>query len=93
MNDLRYAFRGLRRLPAVAALAVVTLGLGLGATTAIFSVANAVMLRSLAVNKPEELVVLRYVSKKGNIFDTFEYGEYTAGEAGALREPAKFGVP
>ncbi len=78
MNDLRSAFRGLRRSPAVAALAVTTLGLGIGATTAIFSVANAVMLRSLAVHRPDELVVLRYVSKKGNIFDSFDYGDYTA---------------
>jgi len=78
MNDFRYAFRTLGRSPGLAAVAVTSLALGIGANTAIFSVANAVILRSLPVQKPNELVVLRYVSKKGNIFDSFSYKEYIA---------------
>src|SRR5579872_1468049 len=78
MNDLRYAWRGLWRTPTVTAVAVLSLALGIGASTAIFSVTNAVILRSLPVRNPDELVMLRYVSKKGNIFDSFSYGDYLA---------------
>jgi predicted permease len=78
MNDFRYALRTLRRSPGVAAAAIASLALGIGANTAIFSVTNAVILRSMPVEKPEELVLARYASKKGNIFDSFGHGEYLA---------------
>jgi len=78
MNDLRYAVRGLRRSPGAAAVAVLSLAVGIGASTAIFSVSNAVILRSLPVRDPDTLVLLRYVSAKGNIFDSFSYSEYLA---------------
>ncbi len=57
-GDLRYAWRMLRRDRALTALAVVTLTLGVGANTAIFSVINSVMLRPLPVRAPEQLVEL-----------------------------------
>src|SRR5580704_9804517 len=76
MNDLRYAWRGLRRSPALASAAIISLGLGIGASMAIFSVSNAVILRTLPVHQPSDVVLLRYVSQKGNIFDTFGYDEY-----------------
>jgi len=76
MNDFRYAFRTLRRSSGVAAVAITSLALGIGATTAIFSFTNAVILRSLPVQKPSELVLLRYATKKGNIFDEMGYQEY-----------------
>jgi predicted permease len=84
--DLRYALRGLRRSPAVAAVAVLSLAVGIGASTAIFSVSNAVILRSLPVCDPDTLVLLRYVSAKGNVFDSFSYSDYLAfrDTAGAL---------
>jgi predicted permease len=58
INDLRYAFRSLRSAPAFALVAILSLALGIGANTAIFSILNAVMLKSLPVAHPEELVAI-----------------------------------
>ena len=55
-SDLRYALRTLGRAPAFAAVAILSLALGIGANTAIFTIINAVMLRSLPVAEPQRLV-------------------------------------
>src|SRR6266851_8179251 len=55
-NDLGYAFRLLRRSPGFTTMAVVSLALGIGANTAIFTLIDAVMLRWLPVRSPNELV-------------------------------------
>ena len=57
-RDLRYAWRGLGRSPGFAAAAVVSLALGIGANTAVFSLFHALMLRLLPVARPAELVDL-----------------------------------
>jgi predicted permease len=63
-HDLRDAFRAMRRAPVITAAAILSLALGIGANTAIFGLINAVMLRSLPVRSPQELVQLGWTSKK-----------------------------
>ena len=58
-QDVRYAARSLRRSPTLAAVVVLSLALGIGANTAIFSLIDAVMLRVLPIDKPEDLTLLR----------------------------------
>ncbi|HUR20709.1 MAG TPA: ABC transporter permease [Vicinamibacterales bacterium] len=57
-DDLRHAVRSLRRQPSLAALVVVTLAIGMGATTAVFSVANTLLLQDLPYPEPHRLVSL-----------------------------------
>src|SRR3989440_1953467 len=58
LSDLRFAFRQLLKNPGFTAVAVLTLGLGIGATTAIFSLINAALLRALPFPDSDQLVVI-----------------------------------
>ncbi|HKB64555.1 MAG TPA: ABC transporter permease [Pyrinomonadaceae bacterium] len=64
-KDIRYGFRGLIKRPAFTVIALVILALGIGANTAIFTLINAVVLKSLPVDKPAELVLFNDTSDEG----------------------------
>ena len=75
--DVRHAVRGLRRAPTFSVIVIVTLALAVGATAAVGSLLNALVLRRLAVPSPEQLVALSALEPRANVqgyfyADTFE---------------------
>src|SRR5690349_305244 len=64
-RDLRYGVRGLARDPAFAVVAIVSVALGIGVNAAIFSLVDAVLLRTLSVQRPSELVFIEAVGNSG----------------------------
>jgi len=75
--DVRHSFRSLRRAPTFSLIVVVTLALAVGATTAVGSLLNALVLRTLAVPSPEQLVALSALEPRANVpgyfyADTFQ---------------------
>ncbi len=69
-KDLRFAVRGLLKRPAFTAIADITLGLGIGASTAIFSVVNSVMLRRLPYPNADRIVAIRELNPEGKRIQT-----------------------
>ena len=86
MSDLRYALRGIRKSPGLAAAAILSLGLGIGANTSIFSVTSALLLHPLPYANPDRLVLLWNRSPGLNIaedwFSTAQYFDIKTSHSG-----------
>src|SRR3989442_3082607 len=75
LRDLRYSLRALAKSRGFAAVAVLTLGLGIGANTAVYSLTDQILLRTLPVRRPSELVVLRMPGpKRGRVESDIDDG-------------------
>ncbi len=70
-RDIRYSIRALGRSPAFTAVAILVLALGIGATTAIFSVVNSVLIRPLPYKDPSRLVAISTLSQRAGVSRTF----------------------
>jgi predicted permease len=92
LNDLRYAVRGLLRYPAFTVVAVITLALGIGANTAVFTLVDGVLIRPLPFQDPDRLISIQHLGRDGQdelpISDGLYllYGE----QASSLEEIAMF---
>jgi predicted permease len=91
VQDARYGLRLLRRTPGFTVAAVLTLALGIGANTAIFSLVNTVLLRLLPVERPQELVFIQSAGTEGRgATPPYPYFERVRNETSAFSGMAAF---
>ena len=86
LNDFRYGIRMLARAPGFTLVAILTLALGIGANTAIFSIVNSILLRPQPVSNPEQLVQLFAVAELDDDLARDSGGESTSAQNGRPRE-------
>jgi len=67
LNDLRYALRALRQNPGFALTAIISIALGIGATTTVFSLGDGLVLRPLAVPNPSQVMKLTFANVKRDL--------------------------
>jgi len=92
LKDLRYGIRGLLKRPAFTAVAVLTLGLGIGVNTAIFSVINAVLLKPLPYKDPSRLISFRANQSGPDLVDIEAQSKTFASFGGMVLQPLAYTV-
>ena len=88
LADIRHAVRGFIKRPGLAIISVIALGLGIGLTTAMFSIVNGVVLRGLPVEDPQELVAINRVNPSegpNRLAGRYHAGHRRGGKASGLR--------
>jgi predicted permease len=96
IQDVRYGLRNLRKNPGFTAVAVLTLALGIGANTSIFTMINAVMMTRLSVGHPEELVLFHWISHSKGPYvwnSSSSYGGCDTIDAGSGNSNCSFSFP
>ncbi len=93
LQDLKYGFRSLRRTPLTLIVTVLSLGLGIGAATSVFSVVNAFLFRPSGYAEPESLVALYTSRDDGKLYGKTSFADYSdlLEAVAALEDAAAFG--
>jgi putative ABC transport system permease protein len=90
IKDIRYGFRSLLKRPAFTTVAVLTIGLGIGVNTAIFSVINAVLLRPLPYDDPARLITFRSNQSAPDLTDVESQTKTLSRLGGMVMQPLAY---